>query len=227
MGNDTFLHAAPLCIDSAFNPGFAQQFCACFWDELKATKEIAERAAAKAEAAAEEKKEETTSTTTATSSSSMKKKKAAMKKVDNSTTSAAEVEEEKEQKIPKAASEEQTLHLLEPFLQVLADPQFSDSFARLVVKELLSEKLPNELREVVADELFDVAMDDEIKQYKREQLLSLVKQLKDDEIPAEEVRLVERELKLNPKLEAPRKGLRKGLGVRTRNQHKVRQRDKR
>ncbi|CAD7925475.1 unnamed protein product [Amoebophrya sp. A120] len=188
--NSSMLSFAPLCLESTFNPGFAQQVAACFWDELTQT------------FAAERKKRE------------------------QNKENRAEEQSEKASTQTPINEEETTMHLLEPWMQILADPSFSDSFLKTVVKEVFSAKLPEHMRKPVAEEFFSIATDEELIAHKRQTLMTIVKQLKDKDLPVEEVAFPERELKLNPKLEAPRKRLRKGLGVRTRNQRKVRQRDK-
>ncbi|CAD7964223.1 unnamed protein product [Amoebophrya sp. A25] len=229
--NDVYLSIAPLSLESAFNPGFAQHFAACFWDEFAATAEAARKSAAAANGVAGEDNSAEADGANKKNKAKKKKTKAANSEVETKTKAKDQDGDERinaaeEKKVLTPATDDTTLHFLEPFLQVLADPAFSDTFAKAIVNEILGAKLPKNMREPIANELFDIATDDEVKPYKREALLSLVRQLQEADAD-EPVVLPLREPKINPRLEAPKRKLRKGLGVRTRNQRKVRQRDKR
>eukprot|EP00392_Amoebophrya_sp_AT5.2_P003887 g3892.t1 len=205
--NDVLLTVAPLCNESAFSPGFAQQVAACFWEEVMQCFEGQGTNKAKSQSKSG--------------------------KNDGAATTG-----ENKAKGNEKDRDETLLHLLEPWMQVLADTDFPDNFLKVVVREIFAGKMPGDgvldedgevggIRKLAADELFEIAKAEDLVAHKREMLMALVKQLQDKELEAAEVTYPEREAKLNPRLEAPRRTLRKGLGVRTRNQRKVRQRDKR
>lgn len=116
-----------------------------------------------------------------------------------------------------------SLHLLEPFLQILADAAFTDAVHRAVATHVLAP-LCGDLRKKVGEELFEMASDIKMEAGARKRLMLLVEQLGEED---GEVGLPVKNQAESANLKASCAQLKRGCGVRTRNMRKTRQRDKR
>merc|ERR1712232_1523634 len=125
----------------------------------------------------------------------------------------------------RPAKKETVMHLLEPFLQVLADNDFSESIHFSVVKNILgNDKMAGGYRSSIADEMFEMASDMNMPGGARKRFMTLVKQL---QVEGAEVGLEAKERVVKQGTVHAAARLKKGLGVRTRNEYKKRGRDKR